>query len=322
MPYLYGFHDPGGEYLMLRAGKPGWVLVTEAIGHNPTHMSGRDYSRLTNIGLNVIVRLNNGYYPHGTIPGPERYDGFATRCANFVAASKGCHRWIIGNEPNHSQERPQGQVIKAWQYARCFQKCREAIKGVGREHQVITAAVAPYNIETDEWVWYFKKMLSLVACDGIALHTYTWGPDTALITSEEMMDAPYDHRRKQFRAYRDFMEAVPESMRHLPAYITETNQMNAWRDENNGWVWAAYQEIDSWNRQGGQQIHCLLLYRWGRYDKWSISDKPGVIEDFQAALERDYCWYDSSDVDRERDTITRLKALRNELDDIISCLEE
>ena len=34
-PYIFGLHDPGGEHLMLEAGRPGWVLVTEAIGANP-----------------------------------------------------------------------------------------------------------------------------------------------------------------------------------------------------------------------------------------------------------------------------------------------
>ncbi|MHA1216269.1 MAG: hypothetical protein ACTSPX_02945 [Candidatus Thorarchaeota archaeon] len=319
--YIYGFHDPGGEYLMLQVGKPGWVLITEAIGHNPTHTSGRDYRLFADAGFDVIVRLNNGYYPHGTIPLPAYYDDFATRCANFVAASKGCHRWIIGNEPNHSQERPQGQAIKPWQYAECFRKCREAIRGAAVDQEVITAAIAPYNIQTGEWVWYLEAILHRVECDGIALHTYTWGSDPALITSEDRMDPPYDYRRKQFRAYQDFMAGIPRGKCHLPVYITETNQMNAWRNENNGWVRAAYQEIDAWNRQGGQQIHCLLLYRWGRYDKWSISDKPGVIEDFQEALDGDYRWYDD-DGSKECDTLTRLKKLRDELDDIIACLEE
>ncbi|HUT21590.1 MAG TPA: hypothetical protein VM366_20750, partial [Anaerolineae bacterium] len=75
--YLYGFHDPGGEHLMVEAGKPGWVLVTEEIGHDPSWPSGRDYSSLATQGLGVIVRLNNGYHPNGTIPEPQHYDDFA-----------------------------------------------------------------------------------------------------------------------------------------------------------------------------------------------------------------------------------------------------
>lgn len=56
--YIYGLHDPGGEHLL--DGK-GWVVVTEAIGHDPNDRSGVNYSAIPNQGLGVIVRLNNGY---------------------------------------------------------------------------------------------------------------------------------------------------------------------------------------------------------------------------------------------------------------------
>lgn len=301
--YLYGFHDPGGEHLMLEAGKPGWVLVTEEVGHDPNWPSGRDYGNLADNGLGVIVRLNNGYYPNGTIPEPQYYGDFARRCANFVSASRGCHTWIIGNEMNHSQERPHDQLITPDLYARCYLKCRQEIHArAGEEQQVVLGAVAPYNIQTPytgnpggDWIRYFADLLNLVQgnCDGIALHAYTWGSDPNMITSEEHMGAPYDHRRKQFRVYRDFMEVIPQDMRHLPVYITEANQGGAgagWEDVQNTWIQRAYQEIDAWNRQGGQQIRCLLLYRWSKADRWQITEKQQVIADFKAALAHDYRW--------------------------------
>jgi hypothetical protein len=104
--YIHGLHDRGGEPLMLDQGKPGWVLVTEAIGCNPDDGGGADYRGLSDRGLGVIARLNNGYYPSGTIPHSSRYADFARRCARFVAASPGCKTWLIGNEMNFVVERP------------------------------------------------------------------------------------------------------------------------------------------------------------------------------------------------------------------------
>ncbi|HXF61087.1 MAG TPA: hypothetical protein VNK95_05690, partial [Caldilineaceae bacterium] len=109
-PFLYGLHDPGGEHLMLEARKPGWIVFTEAVGHEPTNRSGVDFRQFSSRELGVICRLNNGYYPHGTLPNSSQYANFARRCANFVAASPGCRIWIIGNEPNYVIERPHAGV--------------------------------------------------------------------------------------------------------------------------------------------------------------------------------------------------------------------
>ena len=104
--YLFGLHDPGGERYMIEAGKPGWIVFTEGIGHDPNNRSGADYRPYSSRGLGIITRLNNGYYPEGTIPYSSDYANFAKRCANFVANSPGCKIWIIGNEMNYRIERP------------------------------------------------------------------------------------------------------------------------------------------------------------------------------------------------------------------------
>ncbi len=104
--YIFGIHEPGGEELMLEAGKPGWVMFSEALGHDPDDRSGVDYSSFSKRGLGVIVRLNHGYEPDGTIPHSSQYELFARRIANFVATSRGCKIWVIGNEMNYAVERP------------------------------------------------------------------------------------------------------------------------------------------------------------------------------------------------------------------------
>jgi hypothetical protein len=103
---IFGIHEPGGEGHMLELCKTGWIVFTEGIGNDPNDKGGRDYRQWSDKGLGVIVRLNNGYEPAGTIPNQLRYEAFAQRCANFVENSQGARLWIIGNEMNFAVERP------------------------------------------------------------------------------------------------------------------------------------------------------------------------------------------------------------------------
>lgn len=289
--YLHGLHDAGGEYLMQT--RPGWVVITEAIGADPQDLSGRDYARLADLGLGVIVRLNHGYGPDGTIPRREQYEAFAERVSNFIRASRGCGRWIIGNEPNHAQERPQGQAILPAHYAQCFNLVWGAVRSWAQPDgvQLIPAAVAPWNDQTGDWCEYQREMLTIIGgrAGGICLHTGTHGPEVERITSEARMDAPYAERRFEFHAYQDLLEYVPAALRHLPVYITEANQGDPWANRETGWIQAAYLDIARWNNEpqpegSRQKIDCLCLYRWSRDDRWSLQDKPAVIDAFKAAV--------------------------------------
>ena len=302
--YLFGFHEPGGEKVMIEKGKIGWLLFTESIGHDPNDKGGANYTAWANQGFGIVVRVNHGYGSSGTIPMPNEYDNFARRCGNFVENSPGANIWIIGNEMNHSQERPNGQPITPQLYAECFKKCRAEIrKRPGHEQdRVVVGAVAPWNIQTTypgnesgDWIRYFTDILRLLIgqCDGISIHTYTHGTKPELVFSDEKMGPPYQNRFYHFRAYRDFMNAIPADMRDLPVYITEADQNDPWADTNSGWVRNAYKEIHEWNSvPGRQQIRCLLLYRWPKYDKWAIDGKGGVIEDFKQAMDHEYVWYE------------------------------
>jgi hypothetical protein len=340
---------------MAAAGRPGWILFTEGLGADPNDRGGRDYRPWSDRDFGILARLNHGYHPNGTLPHSSRYDDFARRCANFVAASPGCRLWIIGNETNLAAERPRVpsrgvaapeapppdpedplghghpsrfnllspagtadgappagargtepsdvEVITPERYADCFRRCREAIRALPghAEDHVIVGGVAPWNNQTQypdnaagDWVRYLADILRLLGpagCDGIALHTYTHGVDPALVTSDRKMDPPFQNRHYHFLAYRDFMDAIPASMRHLGVYITEADQDEPWLDEDNGWVQRAYEEIDGWNRTPGrQQIRALVLYRYPRFDKWHIEGKNGVMEAFRAVVARGYQW--------------------------------
>ena len=141
---------------------------------------------------------------------------------------------------------------------------------------------------------YFQDILSKCAQagtppDGIALHTYTHGADAALIGSEQLMDFT-PARRFNFRAYKDFLAAVPQTMRSLPVFITEA-QAIPWTDSGNGWIPAAYAEINAWNADPAHQpIQALCLFRWqnsGSPD-WVISTRSALVDDLRLALQQDY----------------------------------
>ncbi|MGD9145519.1 MAG: discoidin domain-containing protein [Anaerolineae bacterium] len=309
-PYIFGMHDRGGEHLMLSKNRRGWVLVTEALGADPNNQSGTNYTDLSNQGLGVLARLNHGYGTAGTIPHSSRYDDFARRCGNFVQASPGCHIWIIGNEMNLAYERPggpNGQVITPQLYATCFRKCRDEIRrrpGHG-EDQVVPGAVGPWNTQTKyegnqrgDWIKYFADILDLLgnAVDGIAVHTYTHGQEPHLVFDNSKMNAPFQDYHWHFRAYRDFMSAIPDGLTNRPVYITETDQYGAWRDANTGWVRNAYKEIDDWSRNSqNQPIQALILYRWiignpndPQQVGWAIEPKHGVQDDWRDAMNNEY----------------------------------
>lgn len=296
-PHIYGMHDWDQAWaaIVKSTAKTAWCVVTLEIGDDPNDLSGQDFSHIEAQGITVIGRLNWSHHGKGTIPTRDKYPRFATRCANFVRASRGCTHWVIGNEPNLKGEQP-GVPITPFDYANCFKLCRAAIKGVNQVHQVLTAAVAPYNVDSGSWTIYWSDMLTAISltggADGITVHTYSRGGGAQSITSEDKMQPPYDAYYNGFRAYRDFLEAVPDKMKGLYVYITETDQNVAWTDVNSGWVLAAYGEIDWWNRQpANQKIRCLVLYRWSKDDQWNISEKRGVVDDFYQTMKgTDYRW--------------------------------
>ncbi|MDI9548659.1 MAG: N-acetylmuramidase domain-containing protein [Chloroflexota bacterium] len=303
-PYIYGLHEPGGEHLMREAGRIGWVLHLAAVGLDGTQGSA-DFRSLADQGFGIITRLNHGYGSSGTLPTPDKYPQFAAAAARYVARSHGCHIWIVGNEPNHEVERPNGRPIYPAQYALAYAQVRAAIRRLPGHGQdlVLVAGSAPWNATTaypgnekGDWIRYFVDVLQQLRdaeVDGFAIHTYTHDLNPQQITGDFFHTQPgYTHLRNEFRTYRDYMNAIPDRFRHLPVFITETDpttRHKGWNPGANvGWVQAAYREISAWNSDPDRQpIQALILYRWpvvGDQPEWSISNRPGVIEDFRQAL--------------------------------------
>lgn len=294
---LFAIHDPGGEGLMAAAGKPGWIVFTEAVGADPKDQGGRDYTAWSSKGYRVIARLNHGYGSAGTIPKPAKYADFAQRVANFISHSAGCSRFIIGNEPNLAAERPGGEPIPPQKYVECFNLCADAVHGRKSIVELIPAAVGNWNFQTGDYVDYFKYLATWCKADGLALHTYTHGAAAALVTSTatsvfnyQDLDGKWQttgQRYYHFWSYRDFLVVVPEARRGLPVYLTEADQDVPWDvSPGNRWVTQAYAEIKAWNADPAhQKVHCLALYRWAPDDpQWDFSKNGGVQEDFLHAL--------------------------------------
>jgi len=294
MTELYAFHDDSGlDY-------QGYIVLTRGIGRDPDDRNGENFRLHPQV---PVVRLNHGYHPHGTIPQPQHYEAFAQRVRNFVEMSPGCSRWIIGNEPNHAQERPDGMPILPAEYAECYSLCRDAIKGLPYHSgdQVLVAAVAPWNVQTTyalnpagNWIRYFDDVqfeLGPGECDGFAIHTYAREQTPESIVSLARMDPPFEMYHSGFRTYTDWMNAILPRFQGLPVYLTEFCIAGVpWENENTGCVQAAYQDIDRWNAlYPDRPISCLALYRWA-HDQWAIYNRPAVQADFFAATTHGYAW--------------------------------
>jgi len=189
-----------------------------------------------------------------------------------------------------------GEVITPALYARCYTLCRNAIRSQPghSDDLVLIGSVAPWNDNTGDWVQYQRDILMLLGppgCDGVTIHTYTHGQEPALVHNDHTMDPPYDRYHYNFYAYRDLMAAIPAEMRHLPVYITETDQNGAWSDQPEEWLRDAYAEIARWNRQpGNQQIRALILYRWQDHDQYSMVNKAGVHDALRKVMTGEHRW--------------------------------
>jgi predicted flap endonuclease-1-like 5' DNA nuclease len=265
-PHIHGIHaatlgeDPRTRGpirgLYESRNKKGWIFFTEVCGRDPGGLGPNDEmrSRLwdwASQGYGVIVRLNNGYEPSGTLPKREHYDGFAAAAARWVELylkrpelEPSAYAWTIqiANEQNNPREHPGGwehpqEHITAEMYAEAFNKAYARIKDVLPNAIVCPGAVDPYNympmklLGDAHWrpLDYFTTMLDHIdALDGIVLHAYLHGPDAARVTSLDRFgggSGPLHDHYYDFRIYRLFMERIPGKWRDVPAYITEINHI-------------------------------------------------------------------------------------------------
>ena len=272
----------------------------------------------------MIIRLNHGYEPGGTLPESRYYDDYASAAARWVALhlkdanrSASDYTWTIqiGNEQNNPREHPGGfehptEHITPQLYADAFNRAYAQIKQALPNATVCPGAVDPYNympmrgLGNTRWrpLDYFTTMMEGIdALDGVILHAYTHGPNPSYVTHLKRFGegtGPLGDHYYDFQTYRGFAERIPAAWRDVPVYITEINHIHlppgehqqGWVNQNVGWVRAVYDEINRWNATPyAQQIRCGLLYRW-MGDAWTIENKPEILTDFRQALPSDYRW--------------------------------
>lgn len=288
MTNLAGLHDKESTVLGISGT---WVLDTIALSENPQ-------PPIYDPAFTWIGRANWGYGSIGTLPVPDQYEEYVARLCAHVRGSQNCHRWVIGNEPNLSREWPDGQPIFPWYYAQCYRKARKAIRAMqGHEYdEVLIAASGPWNDELKypgnvdgDWITYFEDVIEECGDNigGFSLHAYTHGYNVALVTSSARMQAPFAHRHYEFRAYRDYMEAIPTDLRHLPCYITEANGNGPWQAV--GLMPAMLNEIDDWNHSNTQRIRAVIFFRYPKKDDgYHIEGRGDVIAEYKVAVAQGY----------------------------------
>ena len=290
--FITGVHDPGGEHLL---GGRGWIVFTEMVDSQPG-----DYRRYVDQGLGVIVRLNNGYHPAGTIPTPDRYAEFAQKCAAWVAASQGVEWLTIGNEISLEWEWPTEKPITLASYLDCYRQVYTAIKAVAPHVKIAPQAVAPWNASTPDapdWISQLRVMLLALdnKVDWINLHAYTRGYGLDRFTSGERMNPPWQTHYSGWETLYQFMHVIPDHMHHLPVMVTEVNGNAPWSQYQRGWVQAMYNEIAEWNAEpGAQQIRAACLFRWAPHDsQWDMSQCSQAHDDLRSAVAKGYQWRDA-----------------------------
>ena len=338
-PHVFGIHalavedDP--QYrsqirgLFQQKNKKGWILFTQICGRHPDHIVElaevrNRFWEWAHQGYGIIIRLNHGYEPGGTLPGSQLYDDFAAAAARWVEiylkhpeVPADTYTWTlqIGNEQNNPREHPGGfanptEHITANLYAQAFNKAYAAIKAVLPNATVCPGAVDPYNympmklLNDARWrpLDYYTEMLDQIRqLDGVIVHAYTHGPDPASVTHLKRFGdgtGPLGDHYFDFQVYRQFVERIPAQWRDRPVYITEMNHIHrpagehdqGWLNQKTGWVREVYREIDRWNQTPyAQQIRCGLLYRW-MGDQWEFRNKPEVLDDISEALGDERRW--------------------------------
>ncbi|MBN2005448.1 MAG: peptidoglycan DD-metalloendopeptidase family protein [Anaerolineae bacterium] len=344
-PHICGIHavsivdDPNWKNsirsLWQGKNKAGWVFFTEQCGRTAANIQPNNDIRAffwewVQQGYGVIVRLNHGYEPGGTLPESRYYDDFAAAAARWVELylkrpelSPDEYTWTIqiGNEQNNPREHPGGldnptEHITPEHYAEAFNKAYAAIKAVMPNAIVCTGAIDPYNYmpwkrnnnQPMRPLEYYDRMMgNIKALDGVILHAYVHGPNPAAVThlarfaNGDPSNPLHDHFF-DFQTYRLFLERIPGKWRDVPVYITEMNHIcrasgapncerdQGWENANTGVVREIYKEIDRWNQTPYAQQVRCGLLYRWFGDQWELHNKGGALEDFKQALDNDYRW--------------------------------
>lgn len=97
--------DPSGLQSAL-GHPPGWAVFQRSLFSDATVYRDDDWTGLSDAGTAVICCLEWEPGSGGTVPGFEHLPAFASRCREYVQGTRGCHIWVVGDEPNRSSQWP------------------------------------------------------------------------------------------------------------------------------------------------------------------------------------------------------------------------
>lgn len=320
--YIYGMHDYNDtvrNLLTYNSEVRGWVLVLQSLD-GYTGGVNSDVVNAANAGLGVVVRMHWGYDPNGTLPPSSQYGTYASRAATYCQTHQNyCQYYIVGNESNLCSEWPRvsggdgkcsdtdiREKISPSRYADCFQQTYNAVHAVAPNVKLVLSPAATWAgsftyppFDTFDFICYTTTLYTLIPHNmigGMAFHPKTHIHDPAEITNNTLHDQPVfgcGHNESvhwYFRVYQDEMAKIPTDLVDRAIFLTELNphepSYGGWTNNNNGYVRAAYNEVNSWNStHSTKKVTAMMLYRWDDgVDVWDIWNKTGVHQDLQQAV--------------------------------------
>lgn len=323
-PYIYGMHDYNStvQSLLTHGGEPrGWVLILQSLDGYTGGLNS-EVVNAANAGLGVVVRLHWGYGTTGTLPPQSQYSTYASRAANFITTHIDyCLFYSIANEPNLCAEWPAGgaadggcdpnctsirEQITSARYASAFQQVYNALSpSVQSRAKLLLAPTgvwagnfncAAHGFEVFDFLCYLREILALIPehmIGGFTFHPKTHTHSVSEITSTALSSPSFGCGQNErvhwyFKVYEDLMDEIPVNQRDKPVFFKELNPHDGggWQNQDNGYVVAAYNEINAWNAAHPDRlITAMMLYRWDDgNDIWDIHSRPLVQQDLQNAV--------------------------------------
>ncbi|GAB4325770.1 MAG: hypothetical protein Kow0059_21920 [Candidatus Sumerlaeia bacterium] len=284
--HIYGIHDWGAGASGLFNGRTRWDVEVIRVGIDSPNLQ-----QIRDDGFGLIVRLGK-QWGESVPKNSSEWAGFAASCAATVSTySSITNKWIIGNEMNADFD----SNIPPSSYITIYTQCRNAIKTVQMDAQVLVAAVAPWNSAQNPggpyphaWLNYMKALVDGLGanCDGFAIHAYGGrGGDSD----------PRDDNYWGFGVYKDWMNIIGgnPATASKPVYLTEMNPFaDGWGPTPGypkysypaGWIQKAYEEINNWNAAHTQKIRaaCWFAYSNGGFPGYDLTLLPQAAGDFSA----------------------------------------
>jgi hypothetical protein len=285
---LVGIHNQDGAQWMLDNGVSGCALFTVALGGNGTKI---DATRFEAAGIKVLVRLNYGYHPQGTIPSDDdpQYEPFISACVYTMLNSSGVWGFILGNETNNPAEYPQGEAITPERYATLYNRIWDQVPThIPMGVQAVDPYFGPGSDNRDYWL---RILNNIYGADFLTVHPKTQDSNPENVDSPvKFSDHPLLWQFLHLRAYQPLLDVVPDRFKHLPVFATEVNPQRhndnrtlGWQeDQGPEWVRRAVSHFNTYNDTAVMPIQGVIFYRYSQ-DDWRLHNKAAILEAIKQA---------------------------------------